>query len=109
MLDERIKQVAISNKIKATKAEIDKYIKEKYNIKNRMKNNSGKINDQTIKKLKREKYESEYRTLMKEINEYEKQYDDLKKENEIQSNKGIDLETKINKIKYYAKNFFNNQ
>ena len=74
-----------------------------------MKNNSGKINDQTIKKLKREKYESEYRTLMKEINEYEKQYDDLKKENEIQSNKGIDLETKINKIKYYAKNFFNNQ
>jgi hypothetical protein len=109
LIDERIKLLAISNKIKATKAEIDKYIKEKYNIKNRMKNNSGKINDQTIKKLKREKYESEYRTLMKEINEYEKQYDDLKKENEIQSNKGIDLETKINKIKYYAKNFFNNQ
>jgi len=109
LLDERIKQLAISNKIKATKAEIDKYIKDKYNIKNRMKTNSGKINDQTIKKLKREKYESEYRALMKEINEYEKKYDELKKENEIKSNEGIDLETKINKIKYYAKNFFNNQ
>ena len=109
LLDERIKQLAISNQIKATKAEIDKYIKDKYNIKNRMKTNSGKINDQTIKKLKREKYESEYRALMKEINEYEKKYDELKKENEIKSKEGIDLETKINKIKYYAKNFFNNQ
>lgn len=107
LIDERIKQLAISNKIKATKAEIDKYINEKYNIKNRLKNNSGKINDQTIKRLKREKYESEYRTLMKEINEYEKEYDELKKDNEKQSNEGIDLETKINKIKYYAKNFFN--
>ena len=107
LIDERIKQLAISNKIKATKAEIDKYIKEKYNIKNRLKNNSGKINDQTIKRLKREKYESEYRTLLKEINEYEKEYDELKKENEKQSNEGIDLETKINKIKYYAKNIFN--
>ena len=44
---------------------------------------------------------------MKEINEYEKEYDELKKENEKQSNEGIDLETKINKIKYYAKNIFN--
>lgn len=109
LLDERIKQLAISNKIKATKAEIDKYIKDKYNIKNRMKTNSGKINDQTIKRLKREKYESEYKALMKEINEYEKQYEELKKENEAQSNIRIDLETKINKIKYYGKNFFNNQ
>lgn len=112
LLDERIKQLAISNEIKATRAEIDKIIKVQYNYKKNHKKNelsksiNKEINDQTIKKLKREKYESEYKALMKEISEYEKEYHHLKKENEVQNKVGIDLETKINKIKYYAKNTF---
>lgn len=112
LLDERIKQLAISNEIKATRAELDKYIKDQYNYKkNHKKNelkksNNKEINDLTIKKLKREKYESEYKTLMKEISEYKKEYHNLKKENEVQNKVSIDLETKINKIKYYAKNTF---
>lgn len=115
LLNDRIKQLAISNEIKDTKAEIDKYIKEQYDMKkiqkkNEIKNknnyNNNKINDQTIKKLKREKYESEYKNLMKEINEYESQYIKLKKENELQNRLDIDLETKMIKIRYYVKNNF---
>ena len=128
LLNERIKQLAISNEIKKTRTEIDRYIKEQYDIKknnkkkeinnssninnnannniNNINNKNNKINDQTIKRLKREKYESEYISLMKEINEYEKEYNNLKKENEIQNKLEIVLETKMNKIKYYAKNTF---
>ena len=125
LLNERIKQLAISDEIKKTRAEIDRYIKEQYDIKknnkkkeinnssninnnsnNNINNKYNKINDLTIKRLKREKYESEYISLMKEINEYEKEYNNLKKENEIQNKLEIDLETKMNKIKYYAKNTF---
>ena len=37
LLDERFKQVKISNEIKETRAELDKYIKEQYDIKNKQK------------------------------------------------------------------------
>ena len=106
LLDERLKQLAISNEIKATKAEIDKYIKEQYELKKNEKNIKNKLNEQTIKKLKRDKYELEYKTLMNEISQYEEEYKRLKKDNEVQNKINIDLETKINKIKYYAKNKF---
>ena len=108
LLNERIKQMAISNEIKATRAEIDKYIKEQYELKKSKKNenNKNKINEETIKKLKRDKYELEYKNLMKEVNQYEEEYIRLKKDNEVQNKVGIDLEIKINKIKYYAKNKF---
>lgn len=112
LIDERLKQLAITNEIKKTRAELDKYIKEQYDIKkNHKKNennyiNMNKINEQTIKKLKRDKYELEYKTLMNEISQYEDEYARLKKDNEIQNKNNIDLETKINKIKYYAKNKF---
>ena len=113
LLNERIKQLKISSEIKETKAEIDKYIKEQYDIKKSQKkneinknSNNKNINDQTIKNLKREKYESEYKSLMKEINEYESQYNNLKKENDLQNQLNIDLEIKINKIRYFAKNIF---
>ena len=106
LLDERLKQLAISNEIKATKAEIDKYIKEQYDLKKNEKNIKNKLNEQTIKKLKRDKYELEYKTLMYEISQYEEEYTRLKKDNEVQNKINIDLETKINRIKYYAKNKF---
>ena len=115
LLNERIKQLAISNEIKNTRAKIDKYIKEQYDMKknhqkknelNKNKNNNIKINDQTIKKIKREKYESEYNALLQEINNYENEYNNLKKDNEKQGKLNIDLEIKLNKIKYYAKNKF---
>ena len=114
LLNERIKQLAISNEIKNTRAKLDKYIKEQYDIKkNHKKNELNKntknnflINDQTIKKIKREKYESEYNALLQEINNYENEYNNLKKDNEKQSQINVELEIKLNKIKYYAKNTF---
>ena len=62
-----------------------------------------------IKKIKKEKYENEYKALIKEIKESENELNRIKKENENQEKIGIDLENKINKIKYYAKNVLINK
>ena len=110
LIDERIKLIRIGNDITNTKNKIEKYIQEQYDIKSKKKNENGNVNkinlhdDNLIKKIKKEKYENEYKALIKEIKESENELNRIKKDNEKQEKIGIDLENKINKIKYYAKN-----
>ena len=116
LIDEKLKQIKISNEIKETRAEIDKYLNEQFELKKIQKKinedfkNKNKIEDDkyedefNIQKIKRDKYESEYKTLLKEIGNYEEKYKKLEKDNEKQYQIGIDLETKINKIRHYVKN-----
>ena len=110
LIDERIKLIRIGNDITNTKNKIEKYTQEQYDIKSKKKNENGNVNkinlhdDNLIKKIKKEKYENEYKALIKEIKESENELNRIKKENENQEKIGIDLENKINKIKYYAKN-----
>ena len=115
LIDERIKLIRIGNDITNTKNKIEKYIQEQYDIKSKKKNENGNVNkinlhdDNLIKKIKKEKYENEYKALIKEIKESENELNRIKKENENQEKIGIDLENKINKIKYYAKNVLINK
>ena len=115
LIDERIKLIKIGNDITNTKNKIEKYIQEQYDIKSKEKNENGNVNkinlddDNLIKKIKKEKYENEYKALIKEIKESENELNRIKKENENQEKIGIDLENKINKIKYYAKNVLINK
>ena len=115
LIDERIKLIKIGNDITNTKNKIEKYIQEQYDIKSKKKNENGNVNkinlhdDNLIKKIKKEKYENEYKALIKEIKESENELNRIKKENENQEKIGIDLENKINKIKYYAKNVLINK
>lgn len=115
LIDERIKLIRIGNDITNTKNKIEKYIQEQYDIKSKKKNENGNVNkinlhdDNLIKKIKKEKYENEYKALIKEIKESENELNRIKKENENQEKIGIDLENKINKIKYYAKNILINK
>lgn len=115
LIDERIKLIRIGNDITNTKNKIEKYIQEQYDIKSKKKNENGNVNkinlhdDNLIKKIKKEKYENEYKALIKEIKESENELNRIKKENENQGKIGIDLENKINKIKYYAKNVLINK
>ena len=115
LIDERIKLIRIGNDITNTKNKIEKYIQEQYDIKSKKKNENGNVNkinlhdDNLIKKIKKEKYENEYKALIKEIKESENELNRIKKDNEKQEKIGIDLENKINKIKYYAKNVLINK
>ena len=115
LIDERIKLIKIGNDITNTKNKIEKYIQEQYDIKSKKKNENGNVNkinlhdDNLIKKIKKEKYENEYKALIKEIKESENELNRIKKDNEKQEKIGIDLENKINKIKYYAKNVLINK
>ena len=115
LIDERIKLIKIGNDITNTKNKIEKYIQEQYDIKSKKKNENGNVNkinlhdDNLLKKIKKEKYENEYKALIKEIKESENELNRIKKDNEKQEKIGIDLENKINKIKYYAKNVLINK
>ena len=115
LIDERIKLIRIGNDITNTKNKIEKYIQEQYDIKSKKKNENGNVNkinlhdDNLLKKIKKEKYENEYKALIKEIKESENELNRIKKDNEKQEKIGIDLENKINKIKYYAKNVLINK
>ena len=115
LIDERIKLIRIGNDITNTKNKIEKYIQEQYDIKSKKKNENDNVNkinlydDNLIKKIKKEKYENEYKALIKEIKESENELNRIKKDNEKQEKIGIDLENKINKIKYYAKNVLINK
>ena len=115
LIDERIKLIRIGNDITNTKNKIEKYIQEQYDIKSKKKNENGNVNkinlydDNLLKKIKKEKYENEYKALIKEIKESENELNRIKKDNEKQEKIGIDLENKVNKIKYYAKNVLINK
>ena len=106
LIDGRIQQLKIYKEINNIKEEIEIYIKERNKIKNKKINNKGK--DYLNKQDEKEELEREYNNLIKEINEIEKEYDNIKKDNEKQSKIGALLDNKINKIKNYSNNIFQN-
>lgn len=106
VIDQRIKQIKLTEEINNIKKGIEINIKVKY--KNKKIKDEIKLNEYSNKKKEKEKYEMEYNSLIKEINEIEKEYDKIKKDNEQQYQMGINLDDKINKIKYYENNLIQN-
>lgn len=108
LIDERIKLVKLCKEINNIKQEIDNYFDKKYKIKNNKMMNKKKVDNYLINKNEKEKYEMEYKNLIKEINEIETEYESIKKDNEKETQIGIELENKIDKIKNYSYNVFKN-
>ena len=108
LIDERIKLVKLCKEINNIKQEIDNYFDKKYKIKNNKVMNKKKVDNYLINKNEKEKYEKEYKNLIKEINEIETEYESIKKDNEKETQIGIELENKIDKIKNYSNNVFKN-
>ena len=108
LIDERIKLLKLCKEINNIKQEIDNYFDEKYKIKNNKMMNKKKVDNYLINKNEKEKYEMEYKNLIKEINEIETEYESIKKDNEKETQIGIELENKIDKIKNYSNNVFKN-
>ena len=108
LIDERIKLLKLCKEINNIKQEIDNYFDKKHKIKNNKMMNKKKVDNYLINKNEKEKYEMEYKNLIKEINEIETEYESIKKDNEKESQIGIELENKIDKIKNYSNNVFKN-
>ena len=108
LIDERIKLLKLCKEINNIKQEIDNYFDKKYKIKNNKMMNKKKVDNYLINKNEKEKYEMEYKNLIKEINEIETEYESFKKDNEKETQIGIELENKIDKIKNYSNNVFKN-
>ena len=108
LIDERIKLLKLCKEINNIKQEIDNYFDKKYKIKNNKMMNKKKVDNYLIDKNEKEKYEKEYKNLIKEINEIETEYESIKKDNEKETQIGIELENKIDKIKNYSCNVFKN-
>ena len=108
LIDERIKLLKLCKEINNIKQEIDNYFDKKYKIKNNKMMNKKKVDNYLINKNEKEKYEMEYKNLIKEINEIETEYERIKKDNEKETQIGIELENKIDKIKNYSNNVFKN-
>ena len=108
LIDERIKLLKLCKEINNIKQEIDNYFDEKYKIKNNKMMNKKKVDNYLINKNEKEKYEMEYKNLIKEINEIETEYESFKKDNEKETQIGIELENKIDNIKNYSNNVFKN-
>ena len=108
LIDERIKLVKLCKEINNIKQEIDNYFDKKHKIKNNKMMNKKKVDNYLINKNEKEKYEMEYKNLIKEINEIETEYESIKKDNEKETQIGIELENKIDKIKNYSNNVFKN-
>ena len=108
LIDERIKLLKLCKEINNIKQEIDNYFDKKYKIKNNKMMNKKKVDNYLIDKNEKEKYEKEYKNLIKEINEIETEYERIKKDNEKETQIGIELENKIDKIKNYSNNVFKN-
>ena len=98
LIDGRIQQLKIYKDIDNINNQIEKYIRKKNKLKNK------KVNNKSIKNVDKEKYENEYNNLIKEIKEIENKFNEIKKDNETQNKIGIELDDKINKIKFHAKN-----
>jgi len=98
LIDGRIQQLKIYKEIDNINNQIEIYIRKKNKLKNK------KVNNVSIKNIEKEKYEKEYNNLIKEIKEIENKFNEIKKDNETQNKIGIELDDKINKIKFHAKN-----
>ena len=98
LIDGRIQQLKIYKEIDNINNQIEIYIRKKNKLKNK------KVNNVSIKNIEKEKYEKEYNNLIKEIKEIENKFNEIKKDNEKQNKIGIELDNKINKIKFHAKN-----
>ena len=108
LIDERIKLLKLCKEINNIKQEIDNYFDKKYKIKNNKMMNKKKVDNYLININEKEKYEMEYKNLIKEINEIETENKSIKKDNEKETQIGIELENKIDKIKNYSNNVFKN-
>ena len=102
ILKDKIKQLNLSKQIIENRKNIDELINERFSLKEQSENNRITImQEKEFEKIKREKYENEYKNTLNELNTLKNNFSKLKKEYELNKKEYIENESNLNKIGEY--------
>ncbi len=103
ILKDKIKQLNLSKQIIENRKNIDELINERFSLKEQIKfnNRNNIIQEKEYEKIKREKYENEYKNTLNELNTLKNNFSKLKKEYELNKKEYIENESNLNKIGEY--------
>ena len=103
ILKDKIKQLNLSKQIIENRKNIDELINERFSLKEQIKFNNRNtiIQEKEYEKIKREKYENEYKNTLNELNTLKNNFSKLKKEYELNKKEYIENESNLNKIGEY--------
>ena len=93
----------LSKQIIENRKNIDELINERFSLKEQIKFNNRNtiIQEKEYEKIKREKYENEYKNTLNELNTLKNNFSKLKKEYELNKKEYIENESNLNKIGEY--------
>ena len=102
ILNEKVKQLKLSKEISEIRKNIDDLINERFSLKEQSENNRITImQEKEFEKIKREKYENDYKETLNELNMIKKNFSKLQKEYEKNQKEYIENELNLTKIGYY--------
>ena len=102
ILNEKVKQLKLSKEISEIRKNIDDLINERFSLKGQSENNRITImQEKEFEKIKREKYENDYKETLNELNMIKKNFSKLQKEYEKNQKEYIENELNLTKIGDY--------
>ena len=102
ILNEKVKQLKLSKEISEIRKNIDDLINERFSLKEQSENNRITImQEKEFEKIKREKYENDYKETLNELNMIKKNFLKLQKEYEKNQKEYIENELNLTKIGDY--------
>ena len=102
ILNEKVKQLKLSKEISEIRKNIDDLINERFSLKEQSENNRITImQEKEFEKIKREKYENDYKETLNELNMIKKNFAKLQKEYEKNQKEYIENELNLTKIGDY--------
>ena len=102
ILNEKVKQLKLSKEISEIRKNIDDLINERFSLKEQSENNRITImQEKEFEKIKREKYENDYKETLNELNMIKKNFSKLQKEYEKNQKEYIENELNLTKIGDY--------
>ena len=102
ILNEKVKQLKLSKEISEIRKNIDDLINERFSLKEQSENNRITImQEKEFEKIKREKYENDYKETLNELNTIKKNFSKLQKEYEKNQKEYIENELNLTKIGDY--------
>ena len=102
ILNEKVKQLKLSKEISEIRKNIDDLINERFSLKGQSENNRITImQEKEFEKIKREKYENDYKETLNELNMIKKNFLKLQKEYEKNQKEYIENELNLTKIGDY--------
>ena len=102
ILNEKVKQLELSKEISEIRKNIDELINERFSLKEQNENTRNTVmQEKEYEKIKREKYEKDYKETLNELNMLKNSFSKLKQEYEKNQKEYIENELNLTKIGDY--------